>query len=70
LKEYIGKYFVIAETAEKIYIGTDFPDEFASSNDRIRLKGANEKAKANMITAVGIVMIPVLVFLFMEKKGI
>ena len=28
-------------------------NEFASSNDRIRLKGANEKAKANMITAVG-----------------
>lgn len=53
LKEYIGNYYEIAESAEKIYIGTDFPDEFAHSDDTIRLQGANEKAKANMITAVG-----------------
>ena len=53
LKEYIGTCFEIAESSEVIYIGSDFPDEFARSNDRIRLKGANEKAKANMITAVG-----------------
>ena len=53
LKEYIGNYFEIAESAEKVYIGTDFPDEFAHSNDTIALKGANVKAKANMITAVG-----------------
>lgn len=53
LKEYIGRCFEIAESAEKIYIGTDFPDEFARSNDRINLKGTKEKAKVNMITAVG-----------------
>ena len=53
LKEYIGSCFVIAETSEKIFIGPDFPDEYTSSNDRISLKGANEKAKANMITAIG-----------------
>lgn len=52
LKEYIGSCFEITESAEKIYIGTDFPDEFSRSNDTISLKGANEKAKANMITAV------------------
>ena len=52
LKEYIGQCFEITESAEKVYIGTDFPDEFARSDDRIGLKGANEKAKANMITAV------------------
>ena len=34
------------ETCEKIYIGNDFPDEFCHSKDKIRLKGANEKAKA------------------------
>ena len=28
LKEYIGEYFEISETSEKIYIGSDFPDEF------------------------------------------
>ena len=53
LKEYIGKYYEIAESAEKIYIGTDFPDEFVHSNERSSLKGTKEKAKANMVTAVG-----------------
>ena len=36
LKEYIGNTYEILETCEKIYIG----------KDKIRLKGANEKAKA------------------------
>lgn len=53
LKEYIGKYYEILETSEKIYIGTDFPDEFCHSQDKIKLKGGNEKAKANMVTAIG-----------------
>lgn len=26
LKEYVGEYFEIIETSEKVYIGTDFPD--------------------------------------------
>lgn len=53
MKIRIGRCFEIAESAEKVYIGTDFSDEFARSDDRMGLKGANEKAKANMITAVG-----------------
>lgn len=53
LKEYIGKYYEISETAEKIYIGTDFPDEFAHGKDKMVLKGANLKAKANAAQAVG-----------------
>lgn len=53
LKEYIGKYYEIAETSEKIYIGADFPDEFCHSTDKTRLKGANEKAKANMTSVIG-----------------
>ena len=53
LKEYIGNCYEIAESSEVIYIGSDFPNEFARSDDRIKLKGANEKAKANMVTAVG-----------------
>ncbi|MGN0335922.1 MAG: helix-turn-helix domain-containing protein [Lachnospiraceae bacterium] len=53
LKEYIGRYYEIAETSEKIYIGTDFPDEFCHSTDKIKLKGANEKAKANLTSAIG-----------------
>ena len=46
-------YYGIVETAEKIYIGTDFPDEFCHSKDTKVLKGANAKAKANAAQAVG-----------------
>ena len=53
LKEYIGKYYEILETSEMVYVGTDFPDECGHSQDKIRLKGGNEKAKANMATAIG-----------------
>lgn len=53
LKEYIGMYYEIAETSEKIYIGSDFPDEFSHSNDTKKLKGANMKAKANITPAIG-----------------
>ena len=53
LKEYVGEYFEILETSEKVYIGTDFPDEFSHSEDTKNLRGANMKAKANMIAAIG-----------------
>ena len=53
LKEYIGKFYEIAETSEKVYIGTDFPDEFSHSMDTKELKGANIKAKANISCAIG-----------------
>ena len=53
LKEYIGKYYEISETAEKIFIGKDFPDEFTHGKDKTVLKGPNLKAKANAAQAVG-----------------
>ena len=53
LKEYIGKYYEIQETSKRIYIGSDFPDEFSHSKDTKNLKGANEKAKVNVSTAIG-----------------
>ena len=52
LKEYIGEFYEIEETSEKIYISTDFPDEYASSESRIALKGAAAKAKANATQAI------------------
>lgn len=52
LKEYIGEFYEIEETSEKIYISTDFPDEYASSESRIALKGATAKAKANATQAI------------------
>lgn len=53
LKQYIGEYYEILETSEKIYIGPDFPDEYAHSKDTKSSKGANEKAKANAVIAIG-----------------
>ncbi len=47
LKEYVGEFYEIAETSEKIFISTDFPDEYANSESRMALKGAVAKAKAN-----------------------
>ena len=53
LKEYVGEFYEIVETSEKIYIGKDFPDEFTHGKDKIVLKGPNLKAKANASQAVG-----------------
>lgn len=47
LKEYVEEFYEIAETSEKIFISTDFPDEYANSESRLALKGAVAKAKAN-----------------------
>jgi len=43
----------------KIYIGKDFPDEFAHGKDKTVLKGPNLKAKANAALAIGeLIQIP------------
>ena len=47
LKEYVGEFYEIAETSEKIFISSSFPDEYAGSESRLALKGAVAKAKAN-----------------------
>lgn len=52
LKQYIGEYYEILESSDKVFVGTDFPDEFAHSKDTKDVKGANEKAKANTVTAI------------------
>ena len=52
LRKYIGTCFEITETAEKVYIGPDFPDEFTHSKYTKAIKGANKKAKANAISAI------------------
>ncbi len=52
LKEYVGECYEILETAEKVYIGTDFPDEFSGSMDTARLKGTLAKAKANVTQGI------------------
>ncbi|MFR1307861.1 MAG: hypothetical protein ACLSCO_02515 [Gallintestinimicrobium sp.] len=46
-------YYEIEAYSEKIYIGTDFPGEYAHSKDTKALAGANAKAKANAAQAIG-----------------
>ena len=52
LKEYIGECAEILDTNEMIYIGSDFPDEYAHSKDTKVLRGPNEYAKANASAAI------------------
>ena len=52
LKEYVGEFYEIAETSEKIFISSSFPDEYAGSESRIALKGAVTKAKANAVQGI------------------
>lgn len=47
LKQYIGNEYVIDETDEVVYIGSDFPDEYANSKYSTRALGTIGKAKAN-----------------------
>lgn len=47
LKEYVGEFYEIEETSEKIFISSGFPNEYVGSESRIALKGAVAKAKAN-----------------------
>ena len=52
LKEFVGESYVIEDTNDMIYIGADFPDEYAHTEYSTSLKGANAKAKANAAQGV------------------
>ena len=52
VKEFVGDCYEITAYAEKVYIGSDFPDEFGGSNDTARLKGTLAKAKANAASGI------------------
>ena len=47
LKKFVREEYMINETQDGIFIGTDFPDEYTSSVYTWSLKGALAKAKAN-----------------------
>lgn len=52
LKRYVGEEYVIDETDDVIYIGNDFPDEYAHSKDSSKSLGTIGKAKANISQAI------------------
>lgn len=43
LKQFVGESFVIEDTKDMIYVGSDFPDEYTHSNYTKLLRGANAK---------------------------
>jgi hypothetical protein len=52
LERYVGDYYEITENAERIFIGSELPEEYTESESRKNLMGANAKAKANAATAI------------------
>lgn len=49
LKRFVGEAYIMTDSQDLVYIGTDLPDEYAHSEYTKILKGANAKAKANAI---------------------
>ena len=43
LKQFVGESFVIEDTKDMIYVGSDFPDEYTHSNYTKLLRGAIDK---------------------------
>lgn len=56
LKEYVGTCHEIIETSDKIYIGSDFPEELKGSIDTTKAYGGNAKAKANATQEIPILL--------------
>ena len=52
LRKYVGMLVETADTKDVIYIGRDFPDEFANSVYTKNLKGGLAKAKANLAAGI------------------
>ena len=63
LKHFVGQSFISTETNDRIYIGSDFPDEFSGSNYTKKLKGTLAKAKANLVQGL-----PELVEIAAQKR--
>lgn len=45
-------FYEIEETSDKVFISSNFPDEYVSSESRLALKGAVAKAKANAVQGI------------------
>ena len=53
LKEHVGEFYMISESMDVIYFGSDLPDEYAHSKYSKEIKGALAKAKANAAQGLG-----------------
>ena len=55
LKEYVGHYYEIIQTSDKIYIGSDFPEELKGSDKKLYLYDMVnvKKRKGNGVPRLG-----------------
>ncbi len=56
IRDYINTDYLVLDTADVIYIGTDLPSEIKGSDDTKKLKGAYAKAKANATTKIPLLL--------------
>lgn len=68
LKSYIGKKFLANELEELVYIGTEFPDEYANSVYSKKIYGAIRKAKANIVQVIPELILSVTNISFQENS--
>lgn len=52
LERYVGELVEIVETGDVIFLGKDFPDEYAGSKYTRKMKGGRAKAKANAVQGI------------------
>lgn len=52
LEQYVGEIIKMTESKDIVYLGKDFPDEFAGSKYTRSMKGARAKAKANAVQGI------------------
>ena len=52
LERYVGKIVEITESKDVIYLGKDFPNEFAGSKYTRQARGVRAKAKANAVQGI------------------
>ena len=52
LRNILVSFYEIEETSDKVFISSNFPDEYVSSESRLALKGAVAKAKANAVQGI------------------
>ena len=50
LERFVGELGEIEENGDVIYLGKDFPDEYAGSKYIRKMKGGRAKAKANAVS--------------------
>ena len=52
LRDILASFYEIEVISDKLFISSNFPDEYVSSESRLALKGTAAKAKANAVQGI------------------